>query len=91
MIKYGLMLLWWIVVGFVCIVCVGVMYGRGVVGKLVGVGVVVSISMMMYGEYLKWREDEGLDDMYMSDEWLVELREYEEFRESVDERLRGEW
>jgi hypothetical protein len=67
------------------------MYGRGVVGKLVGVGVVVSISMMMYGEYLKWREDEGLDDMYMSDEWLVELREYEEFRESVDERLRGEW
>lgn len=71
MIKYGLMLIVWVVVGLVEIVCVGMMLGDGVLGMIGSVLVGVLVVMMMYMEYLDWKEESGLnEEEYMSVEWM---------------------
>ena len=71
MIKYGLMLIVWVVVGLVEIVCVGLMLGDGVLGMIGSVLVGVLVVMMMYMEYLDWKEESGLnEEEYMSVEWM---------------------
>jgi hypothetical protein len=84
MIKYGMKLVWWIVVGLVVLVCVDSLFGRGVLGKLILLGEMMGIVMMMYGCYLEWREEEGLDDMYMSEEWLLENKIEDEMERRLD-------